>query len=506
MVVGYAQNGLNNDAMELFRSMIKDGPVPNNYTLAAMLSVSSNLASINHGEQIHAIGIKLGEASSVSVSNALINMYAKAGSINCARKVFILIQQRRDSVSWTSMIMASAQHGFGEEALQLFENMLALEITPDHITYVGVLSACTHVGLVEKGRRYFKMMKDVHGIEPTSSHCACMIDLFGRAGLLAEAQDFIETMPVEPDVIAWGSLLASCKVHKNVELAAIAAERMLSIEPDNSGAYSALANVYSACGKWEEAAKIRKWMKDRQVKKEQGISWLQIKNEVHVFGADDALHPHRDAIYQKIAKIWEEIKKMGFVPDTASVLHDLDLELKEQILKHHSEKLAIAFALMNTPDNKKLLLEMLHVSTISRMARVPAGIIEYLGERLPTGSIGSHLKGKCYSHMTGIIMLNIGLDSFELSKYNALPNFLFICNIISALVLIENSLLVAQAILSRTQHMHINFSDVPNPQYGCLCSHLVYHELVAVRNISSSRFIKPACSLWQRPNCPSWHF
>ncbi|KAL2240916.1 UNVERIFIED_CONTAM: Pentatricopeptide repeat-containing protein [Sesamum indicum] len=482
MVVGYAQNGLNNDAMELFRSMIKDGPVPNSYTLAAMLSVSSSLASINHGQQIHAIAIKLGEASSVSVSNALINMYAKAGSINFARKVFILIQQRRDSVSWTSMIMALAQHGFGEEALQLFENMLTLGITPDHITYVGVLSACTHVGLVEKGRRYFKMMKDVHGIEPTSSHCACMIDLFGRAGLLGEAQDFIKTMSVEPDVIAWGSLLASCKAHKNVELAAIAAERMLSIEPDNSGAYSALANVYSACGKWEEAAKIRKWMKDRQVKKEQGISWLQIKSEVHVFGADDALHPHRDAIYQMIAKIWEEIKKMGFVPDTASVLHDLDLELKEQILKHHSEKLAIAFALMNTPDNStlrimknlrvcndchsaikfisKLVNREIIVRDATRFHHFKDGLCScrdywlptwgaYLcniyhdsqqfllmpnlprigrPECLPTGSIGSHLKGKRYSHTTGIIMLNIGQ--------------LFIW----------------------MQHMQIDFSDVPNPR------------------------------------------
>ncbi|KAL0410728.1 UNVERIFIED_CONTAM: Pentatricopeptide repeat-containing protein [Sesamum latifolium] len=321
--------------------MVKDGPMPNNYTLAAMLSVSSNLASINHGEQIHTIAIKLGEASSVSVSNALINMYAKAGSINCARKVFILIQHRRDSVSWTSMIMALAQHGFGEEALQLFENMLGLEITPNHITYVGVLSACTHVGLVEKGRIYFKMMKDVHDIEPTSSHCPCMIDLFGRAGLLAEAQDFIKIMPIEPDVIAWGSLLASCKIHKNVELAAIAAEKILSIEPDNSGAYSALGNVYLACGKWEEAVKIRKWMKDRQVKKEQGISWLQIKSEVHIFGTGDALHPHRDAIYETMAKIWEEIKKMGFVPDTSSVIHDVDLELKEQILKHHSENLPL---------------------------------------------------------------------------------------------------------------------------------------------------------------------
>ncbi|KAK6123461.1 hypothetical protein DH2020_042797 [Rehmannia glutinosa] len=344
MIVGYAQNGHNNDAMDLFRSMVKEGPVPNNYTLAAILSVSSNLASLNHGKQIHATALKLGKALSVSVSNALINMYARAGNIISARKVFVLIKQRKDPISWTSMIIALAQHGFAEEALQLFEEMLSLDIKPDHITYVGVLSACTHVGL----------MKDFHKIEPTSIHCACMIDLFGRAGLLGEAQDFIERILIEPDVIAWGSLLASCKVHKNVELAVIAAERMLSIEPDNSGAYSALANVYSAFGKWEEAAKIRKLMKDRKVKKEQGISWLQIKSEVHVFGADDALHPQRDAIYQMIGKIWDEIKKMGFVPDAPSVLHDLDQELKEQILKHHSEKLAIAFALMNTPDNSTL--------------------------------------------------------------------------------------------------------------------------------------------------------
>ncbi|KAL3818883.1 hypothetical protein ACJIZ3_004788 [Penstemon smallii] len=354
MIVGYTQNGHNNEAMELFRSMLKQGPMPNSYTLAAMLTVSSNLASLNHGKQIHSTSIKLGVESSISVSNALINMYAKAGNINSAKEVFGLVKWRKDSVSWTSMIMALAQHGHGEEALELFEKMLAFNIKPDHITYIGVLSACTHVGLVEKGRFYYNMMKVDHKIEPTSSHCACMIDLYGRAGLLGEAQSFIETMPIEPDVIAWGSLLASCKVHKNIELAAIAAEKLLSIEPKNSGAYSALANVYSASGKWEEAAKIRKSMKDRKVKKEQGISWVQIKSEVHIFGAEDSIHPQRDEIYPKMDKIWEEIKKMGFEPDLASVLHDLDQELKEQILKHHSEKLAIAFALMNTPDNTSI--------------------------------------------------------------------------------------------------------------------------------------------------------
>lgn len=354
MIVGYVQNGFNNEAMELFRSMVREGPKPNSYTLAAMLSVSSSLASLDHGKQIHTRAIRSGEASSVSVSNALINMYAKGGNVNAARHVFNLIPCNTDTVSWTSMIIALAQHGLGEESIELFEQMLSFGIQPDHITYVGVLSACTHMGLVKKGLGYFELLKDVHGIEPTPSHYACMIDLYGRAGMLQEAHKFIENMPIEPDVIAWGSLLASCKVHKNVELAKVAAERLLLIEPENSGAYSALANVYSACGKWQDAAIIRKSMKDRQVKKEQGFSWVQIRNEVHVFGAEDGLHPQRDAIYQMMAKIWKEIKRMGFVPETEAVLHDLDEELKEQILRHHSEKLAIAFALLNSPDNATL--------------------------------------------------------------------------------------------------------------------------------------------------------
>nr|XP_048334499.1 pentatricopeptide repeat-containing protein At2g22070-like [Ziziphus jujuba var. spinosa] len=354
MIVGYAQNGLYNDALELFRSMIREGPKPNNYTLAAMLGVSSTLASLDHGKQIHASALRSGEVSSVSVSNGLITMYAKAGCINAAKQVFNLIQLNKYTVSWTSMIIALAQHGLGEEAIELFETMLTLGIKPDQITYVGVLSACTHAGLVEKGKSYYNLMRNIHKIEPTSSHYACMIDLFGRAGLLQEAFNFIETMPIEPDVIAWGSLLSSCKVHKNVDLAKVTAERLLLIEPDNSGAYTALANLYSACRNWDDAAKIRKSMKDRGVKKEQGFSWIQIQNKVHLFAAEDGFHPQKDAIYEMMEKIWNEIKKMGFIPDTESVLHDLEEEVKERILLHHSEKLAIAFGLISTPENTTL--------------------------------------------------------------------------------------------------------------------------------------------------------
>ncbi|XP_057732940.1 pentatricopeptide repeat-containing protein At2g22070-like [Arachis stenosperma] len=349
MIVGYAQNGLLSDALDLFRKMVREGPKPNNYTLAAVLSVFSSLASLDHGKQLHATAIRLQEASSISVGNALITMYSRSGSIRDARKVFKQICSNKNKLTWTCMIIALAQHGLGKDAVELFDTMLKLDIEPDQITYVGVLSACSHVGLVQQGKSYFSLMKNVHQIEPTSSHYACMIDLLGRAGLLEEAYHFIKNMPVEPDVIAWGSLLASCRVHKNVDLAKVAAENLLLLDPNNSGAYSALANTLSACGRWKDAAMIRKSMKDRAVKKEQGISWVQIQNKVHIFGVEDGLHPQRDAIYRMISKIWTEIKKMGFIPDTDSVLHDLDQEVKEQILRHHSEKLAIAFALLNTP-------------------------------------------------------------------------------------------------------------------------------------------------------------
>ncbi|XP_050383826.1 pentatricopeptide repeat-containing protein At2g22070 [Argentina anserina] len=354
MIVGYVQNGLNNDALELFRSMIAEGPRPNNYTLAAMLSVSSSLASLDYGKQIHASAIRMGEVSSVSVGNALITMYSKAGSITSAKQVFNLIDRNRDTVSWSSMILALAQHGLGEESIELFEKMLPLGIRPDHITYVGVLSACTHVGLVEQGRGYYNLMRSAHKIEPTHSHYACMVDLLGRAGLLQEAYDMIQNMPIEPDVIAWGSLLSACKLHKNVDLAKVSAEKLLLIEPNNSGAYSALANLYSACGRWADAADVRKLMKNRRVKKTQGFSWLEYQNKVHVFGVDDGVHPQRDKIYKKMKKIWKEIKNIGFVPDTESVLHDVAEEVKEKMLMHHSEKLAIAFGLIITPENSTL--------------------------------------------------------------------------------------------------------------------------------------------------------
>ncbi|XP_008665507.1 pentatricopeptide repeat-containing protein At2g22070 [Zea mays] len=354
MIVGYHQNGQNDEAMELFRSMILIGPEPNSHTLAAVLSACASLAYLDYGKQIHCKAIRSLQEQSVSVSNAIITVYARSGSVPLARRVFDQICWRKETITWTSMIVAMAQHGLGEQAVVLFEEMVRVGVKPDHITYVGVLSACAHAGFVDKGKRYYEQMQNEHGIVPQMSHYACMVDLHARAGLLTEAHEFIQRMPVAPDTVVWGSLLAACRVRKNADLAELAAGKLLSIDPHNSGAYSALANVYSACGRWNDAARIWKLRKDKGVKKETGFSWTHVRGKVHVFGADDVLHPQRDSIYRKAAEMWEEIKKAGFVPDLNSVLHDVDDELKEELLSRHSEKLAIAFGLISTPEKTTL--------------------------------------------------------------------------------------------------------------------------------------------------------
>lgn len=217
MIVGYAQFGNDKEAIELFEQMLLSGPKPNNFTFACVLSVFANLADLEKGKQIHAHANKVGFASHVSVTNSLITMYAKCGIIEDARQLFRYTPEQ-NAVSWTAIIIGNAQHGFGREAIQLFEKMLQKGLKPDHVTFLGVLVGCSHAGLVDEGRHYFFSMGQDHGIIPRASHYACMIDLLGRAGCLKEAEDLINNMPIEPDAEMWGALLGSCRIHGNVDL------------------------------------------------------------------------------------------------------------------------------------------------------------------------------------------------------------------------------------------------------------------------------------------------
>jgi pentatricopeptide repeat protein len=347
MIAAYAQIGHGEEAMKLFCQMQRVGVRPIQTTFTSLLSASASLASIEQGKQHHTYIFKIGFSSEVFVGNALIAMYAKCGHIDDARQVLDEMPER-DVVSWNSLITGFALHGRGKEALQLFEQMQLLDIKPNNTTFIGILSACSHAGLVDEGWQYFYSMNRDNCITPTAGHYACMVDLLARAGCLKEAEEFIDEMPFKLDAVAWGSLLGACRVHVNTEVAKRAAEHLFELEPENAGTYVLLSNIYAAAGRWNDAAKIRILMKDRGVKKKPGCSWIKVKNKVHTFVVGDRLHPQTDAIYATLERLAGKMQEEGYVPNTNVVLHSVDEGEKENVLRHHSEKLALAFGLNNT--------------------------------------------------------------------------------------------------------------------------------------------------------------
>eukprot|EP01018_Ginkgo_biloba_P010079 Gb_35395 [translate_table: standard] len=290
MTAGYAQNDCSEEAVELFLQMQQVGLKPDEFTCASVLSACASLAALQQGNAIHAHIIKTGYESNVIVRNTLVDMYAKCGSIEDAQSTFDKMP-KRDVVSWTAMISGFAHHGHGKEALKLFEKMQRAGIEPNHITFVVVLSACSHEGLVNEGRHYFNSMCIDHNIKPTVEHCACMVDLFGRAGCLDQAESFISEMPFKPDDIIWRALLGACRIHGNTKLGKRAAECVLELAPQDDAAYVLLCNIYAGAGRWADVARVRQMMKAKGTKKEPGCSWIEVKNRMHVFVAGDSSHP-----------------------------------------------------------------------------------------------------------------------------------------------------------------------------------------------------------------------
>eukprot|EP00253_Pinus_taeda_P008201 PITA_08201 len=348
MVSGYAQKGYSEDALKLFCQMQEAGVDSNQYTFSSILKASSSLVSLDRGKQIHAQILKHGLNSDISVGSSLVDMYAKCGSIEDARCVFDKMPEQA-IVSWNAMITGYAQHGHGIEALQLFEKMQSIGMQPDHITFVSVLSACSHVGMVNEGRRFFNSISRDYGIEPTVEHYSCMVDLLGRAGCLDEAMDFINKMSFEPDALVWGTLLGACRIYNNAELGKRVAENIFELEPQASATYVLLSNIYAAAGRWDDVAKIRTTMLERGIRKEPGHSQIEIKNSLHTFVAEDRSHPQSEEIYAKLRELTKQIKEAGYVLNPSFALHNMEQEQKEQCLFHHSERLAIAFGFISTP-------------------------------------------------------------------------------------------------------------------------------------------------------------
>lgn len=348
MLGGYAQLGDTEGAIKVFLQLAKDGVRPNEFTFCSVVNAcASPIAAVEQGKQFHASSIKSGYNNALCVSSALVTMYAKRGNIVSANEVFKR-QRERDLVSWNSMISGYAQHGYGKKALKVFEEMRFRKMEMDGVTFIGVISACTHAGLVVEGERYFNMMVKDHFINPTMEHYSCMVDLYSRAGMLGKAMDLINMMPFPAGATIWRTLLAACRVHLNVDLGKLAAENLISLQPLDSAAYVLLSNVYAAAGNWKERAKVRKLMDERKVKKEAGYSWIEVKNKTYSFLAGDHSHPLSDQIYLKLEELGIRLKDAGYLPDTNYVLHDVEEEHKEAILSQHSERLAIAFGLIAT--------------------------------------------------------------------------------------------------------------------------------------------------------------
>ncbi|XVF85723.1 hypothetical protein PTKIN_Ptkin17bG0140200 [Pterospermum kingtungense] len=348
LLVGYGQNGYSEEAIRIYCDMQRNGINPDCYTLGSVISSCANLASLEEGAQFHGQAIISGLFSFLTVSNALVTLYGKCGNLEDANLLFHEMNFR-DEVSWTALVSGYAQFGKANETIDLFQMMLAHGLKPDGVTFVGVLSACSRAGLVEKGYQYFESMVKEHGITPVVDHYTCMIDLLSRAGRLEEARCFINKMPFPPDAIGWSTLLSSCRLQGNLEIGKWAAASLQELEPHNPAGYILLSSIYAAKGKWDHVAELRRGMRNKGVRKEPGCSWIKYKGKVHIFSADDQTSPFSDQIYAELDKLNDKMIEEGYVPDMSSVLHDVQESEKIKMLNYHSERLAIAFGLIFIP-------------------------------------------------------------------------------------------------------------------------------------------------------------
>ncbi|CAL1378056.1 unnamed protein product [Linum trigynum] len=349
MIVGFVHVGDSDSALSFFKDMLECHNVPpTEVTYSSALCACASLAALDPGTQIHCLTMKTTYDKNTVVGNALIDMYAKCGSIKDARLVFNGLS-KNDEVSWNTMISGYSMHGLGGEALKVFDMMQETDVRPNQMTFVGVLSACSNGGLLSKGEAYFKSMIHDHGIEPCVEHYSCMVWLLGRLGHLDRALKLIQEMPFEPSLMAWRALLGACVIHNDVELGKFCAKHILEIDPQDESTHVLLSNMYARTRRWANVATVRRSMKTKGLNKEPGLSWIENQGTVHYFAVDDASHPDKKMIYGMLEWLNMKTRQESYSPDHNAVLRDIEDDQKERHLWVHSERLALAFGLIRTP-------------------------------------------------------------------------------------------------------------------------------------------------------------
>ncbi|XP_047182130.1 pentatricopeptide repeat-containing protein At3g14330 [Vigna umbellata] len=347
LIAGLAGQERPSETLGAFRVMQGEGMGFSWVTLTTVLPVCAQVTALHSGKEIHGQIIKSRKNADVPLLNSLMDMYAKCGEIGYCEKVFDRMRSR-DLTSWNTMLAGYSINGQINEALALFDEMIRSSIEPDGITFVALLSGCSHSGLTSQGQRLFNAMHD-YGVQPSLEHYACLVDILGRSGKLEEALTVAENIPMRPSGSIWGSLLNSSRLHGNVPLAEIVAERLFEIEPNNPGNYVMLSNVYANAGMWEDVKRVREMMAVTGIKKDAGCSWIRIKHKIHTFVAGGSINFRRSAEY---IKIWNEltnaIKDLGYIPNTSVVLHEINEDMKATWVCEHSERLAAVSALIHT--------------------------------------------------------------------------------------------------------------------------------------------------------------
>ncbi|PHU24076.1 Pentatricopeptide repeat-containing protein [Capsicum chinense] len=321
---------------------------PDEVTCLMLLQACANLNALVFGEGVHRYCEEHGFDKAMNVRNALITMYSRCGCVEDAFEVFKGMAEK-DVVSWTAMISGLASNGYGRDAIEAFREMQSAGVSPDDQTFTGVLSACSHSGLLDEGRMFFNSMSEEFGIPPNIHHYGCVVDLMGRAGMVNEAYNLINSMKVKPDATIWRTLLGACRIHRQADLGEQVIEHLIELKAQEAGDYVLLLNIYSSLGDWDKVMNVRKMMKDRGIQTNPACSTIEFRGEIHEFVANDSSHSRKTEIYEMLDEINQQLRMAGYVAEIVSELHNVGVEEKQIALSYHSEKLAIAFGVLSSP-------------------------------------------------------------------------------------------------------------------------------------------------------------
>ncbi|KAG7573523.1 DYW domain [Arabidopsis suecica] len=353
LVSGFEQNGLAEDAIRVFYQMRESVFEPDSATFVSLLSACAQTGAISLGSWVHQYIVSEGLDLNVKLGTALINLYSRCGDVGKAWEVFDKMKET-NVAAWTAMISAYGTHGYGKQAVDLFNKMEDdCGPIPNNVTFVAVLSACAHAGLVEDGRSVYKRMTESYRLIPGVEHHVCMVDMFGRAGFLDEAYKFIHQLDATGKATApalWTAMLGACKMHRNYDLGVEIAKRLIALEPENPGHHVMLSNIYALSGKTDEVSHIRDGMMRNNLRKQVGYSIIEVENKTYLFSMGDESHQETGEIYRYLETLISRCKEIGYAPVSEEVMHQVEEEEKEFALRYHSEKLAVAFGLLKTVD------------------------------------------------------------------------------------------------------------------------------------------------------------